>query len=133
MEKIEDQEKWKCIIFFDSIDQLSPEDGAFLMKWLPRPIRSCFRIIISALPDEKYGILRNLRVCFLSFFILLSCFVFFIDNAEKLIFYGHIYLKKRFRNKIDLFSRIVKMENVLGFTLNLRKFLFDAFKEITTN
>jgi len=62
MEKVEDQDDWKCVIFFDSIDQLSPDDGAFLMKWLPRPIPACFRIIISALPDEKYNILGNLKV-----------------------------------------------------------------------
>lgn len=51
----------EVIMFLDSIDQLSPDDGAYLMKWLPKELPSCMKIVISTLPDEKYQILFNLK------------------------------------------------------------------------
>ena len=51
-----------CVLFLDSIDQLSPDDGAYLMKWLPKKLPKHFKFIISALPDEKYNIINNLKV-----------------------------------------------------------------------
>eukprot|EP00111_Clytia_hemisphaerica_P016128 TCONS_00047711-protein len=60
IEKMDDSEL-PCILFLDSIDQLSPDDGAYLMKWLPKKLPKQFKIIISALPDEKYNIINSLK------------------------------------------------------------------------
>ena len=61
IEKLKDNET-KCVIFLDSIDQLAPDDGAYLMKWLPRGLPPRIKIVVSALPDEKYGIVSSLKV-----------------------------------------------------------------------
>ena len=52
----------KYIWFLDSIDQLSPDDGAHLMKWLPKKLPKNVKIVISTLPDAKYLILPTLKV-----------------------------------------------------------------------
>lgn len=61
-EKLEDDEEIKCIIFLDSIDQLAPDDAPFMMKWLPKQLPACVKIVISTLPEEKYKVLPNLKV-----------------------------------------------------------------------
>ena len=63
IEKLKDNET-KCVIFLDSIDQLAPDDGAYLMKWLPRGLPPRIKIAVSALPDEKYGIVSSLKVLY---------------------------------------------------------------------
>ena len=46
----------------DSIDQLSSDDGAYSMKWLPKEFPPFVKIILSTLPDEKYLVFNNLKV-----------------------------------------------------------------------
>lgn len=60
-EQLRDMEK-KIVIILDSLDQLSPEDGALNMKWLPKEISSNVTIILSTLPGEEYKILPALKV-----------------------------------------------------------------------
>ena len=52
----------RCILFLDSIDQLAPDDGAYLMRWLPKKLPPFFKIVVSTLPDEKYNVVNNLKV-----------------------------------------------------------------------
>ena len=52
----------RITIMFDSIDQLSSDDGAYSMKWLPKEFPSFVKIILSTLPDEKYLVFNNLKV-----------------------------------------------------------------------
>ena len=52
----------KITIMLDSIDQLSSDDGAYSMKWLPKEFPSFVKIILSTLPDEKYLVFNNLKV-----------------------------------------------------------------------
>ena len=47
-------------IFLDSIDQLSPLDGAHSFNWLPKHLPPNIHIIISMLPD-KYNCLKTIR------------------------------------------------------------------------
>ena len=47
-------------IFLDSIDQLSPMDGAHSLNWLPKSIPPNIHIVISMLP-EKHGCLKTIR------------------------------------------------------------------------
>ena len=48
------------VIFLDSLDQLSPEDGAHKLDWLPAQLSNNLKIVVSALP-EKYGIYNRLQ------------------------------------------------------------------------
>lgn len=50
----------KLVIILDSIDQLSPIDGAYSMKWLPLVLPPSVGIIVSML-DEQYDCLANLK------------------------------------------------------------------------
>lgn len=52
--------KHPAFIFLDSIDQLTPSDNAYSMKWLPLELPQNIHIIISTLPRE-YNILNNLK------------------------------------------------------------------------
>ena len=54
------QTKTPIFILLDSIDQLSPNDGAYRMKWLPAKLPMRINIIISTLPN-LHGILDNTR------------------------------------------------------------------------
>lgn len=47
-------------IFLDSIDQLSPMDGAHSLNWLPKRLQPNVHIVISMLPD-KHNCLETLR------------------------------------------------------------------------
>ena len=47
-------------IFVDSIDQLSPSDGAHTFNWLPKSLPSNIHIIVSILPDE-YNCLATIQ------------------------------------------------------------------------
>lgn len=47
-------------IFFDSIDQLSPMDGAHSLHWLPKSLPPNVHIVISMLPD-KHDCLKTIR------------------------------------------------------------------------
>ena len=55
----------KIVIMLDSLDQLSPEDGALAMKWLPMNASSNVSIIVSTLPSEEYKVLPALKVSYL--------------------------------------------------------------------
>nr|XP_006825345.1 PREDICTED: NACHT and WD repeat domain-containing protein 1-like [Saccoglossus kowalevskii] len=48
------------VIFLDSLDQLSPADGAYRMAWLPRYLPPYVAMIVSTLPNEN-NILTTLR------------------------------------------------------------------------
>lgn len=48
------------VIMLDSIDQLSPMDGAHSMKWLPLLLPSNVHIVVSML-NEKYECLENIK------------------------------------------------------------------------
>lgn len=48
------------ILIFDSIDQLSPEDGAYKLSWLPFTLPKHTYVLMSTLTEE-YGILNNLK------------------------------------------------------------------------
>ena len=50
----------KLVILLDSVDQLSGENDAFKMKWLPTDLPSNVHIIISTIPS-LHGILDNCR------------------------------------------------------------------------
>ena len=52
----------KVIIMLDSLDQLTPEDGALAMKWLPKNIPSNISFILSTLPGKEYVVLPALKV-----------------------------------------------------------------------
>ena len=47
-------------IFLDSLDQLSPKDGAYTLKWLPLELPANVHIMVSTLPHTG-GILGNAR------------------------------------------------------------------------
>lgn len=61
-DKLQDEKTMKCIIFLDSIDQLAPDDAPLMMKWLPKQLPACVKIVISTLPEEKYQVLPSLKV-----------------------------------------------------------------------
>nr|XP_039254746.1 NACHT domain- and WD repeat-containing protein 1-like isoform X1 [Styela clava] len=48
-------------IFLDSIDQLSIEDGAHRMTWLPKIISGNVRVVISSLPEPDFEIVPTMR------------------------------------------------------------------------
>ena len=60
------------ILYIDSVDQLSQDDGAFLMNWLPKKLPERVKIVVSTLPDEKYHVLQNLKV-----------YIFYISNIRQ--------------------------------------------------
>lgn len=52
----------KVVIILDSLDQLTPQDGALSMQWLPREISKNVSLILSTLPGEEYKVLPALKV-----------------------------------------------------------------------
>ncbi|RDD38573.1 NACHT and WD repeat domain-containing protein 2 [Trichoplax sp. H2] len=48
------------IICLDSLDQLSPENGALLLGWLPQTCSSSFKLITSTLSDDQYPCYKKL-------------------------------------------------------------------------
>ena len=49
------------IIILDSLDQLSPEDGAFQLTWLPMRLPPWVKIIISTISNDKYNCLELVK------------------------------------------------------------------------
>lgn len=54
--------KAPLVIILDSLDQLHPENGARLLKWLPGSLPPYCRIVVSTLPDDKYKFFSVLKV-----------------------------------------------------------------------
>lgn len=52
--------KMPIVILLDSVDQLSPANSAYTMKWLPLNLPANVRLIISTLPSE-HNILSNMK------------------------------------------------------------------------
>ena len=52
----------ELIIMLDSLDQLSPENGAHKMSWLPQRLPIKVKIAVSTLPGEQYRVIPNLKV-----------------------------------------------------------------------
>ena len=50
------------VLLFDSLDQLDTADGARQLDWLPRKLPRNVKMILSTLPDDKYGCLPRCRV-----------------------------------------------------------------------
>ena len=50
------------VIMLDSLDQLSPENGAHKMSWLPSYVPDNVKIVVSTLPGEEYKVMPNLKV-----------------------------------------------------------------------
>ena len=46
----------------DSLDQLSPEDSAHMVTWLPKQLPKNIKFIVSTLPGEEYKVMPNLKV-----------------------------------------------------------------------
>ena len=63
--------KRKVVIILDSLDQLTPEDGALSMQWLPKKISKNVSLILSTLPGEEYKVLPALKVK--RMLILINC------------------------------------------------------------
>lgn len=51
------------VILLDSLDQLSPLDGARKLTWFPRKLPLHVKFIVSTLPDEEYKCFPTLKVC----------------------------------------------------------------------
>ncbi|KAJ1085603.1 hypothetical protein NDU88_005733 [Pleurodeles waltl] len=54
------RDKESLVVIFDSLDQLSPSDGAHRLHWLPKECPPRVHIIVSTLPQES-DILQTLR------------------------------------------------------------------------
>ncbi|XP_065054750.1 NACHT domain- and WD repeat-containing protein 1-like isoform X2 [Rhopilema esculentum] len=72
------------VIILDSLDQLSPEDGAFQLSWLPMKLPPWAKMVVSTISQDKYDCLKNLKAliteqCFLSIPLLP------IDDAVQII------------------------------------------------
>lgn len=50
------------VILLDSLDQLSPLDGARKLTWFPRQLPLHVKFIVSTLPDEEYMCFPTLKV-----------------------------------------------------------------------
>ena len=64
--------KKSIIIFLDSIDQLSAENSPFLMKWLPKTLKSRVKIVISTLPENCCDVISNLKVGITFYLVLIQ-------------------------------------------------------------
>ena len=51
------------VILLDSLDQLSPLDGARKLTWFRRQLPLHGKFIVSTLPDEEYKSFPTLKVC----------------------------------------------------------------------
>ncbi|XP_066274641.1 NACHT domain- and WD repeat-containing protein 1-like isoform X1 [Branchiostoma lanceolatum] len=49
------------VVMLDSLDQLDPQDGARQLGWLPKTLPPHVKMILSTLPDEKYGCFQQLQ------------------------------------------------------------------------
>ena len=49
------------IIVLDSLDQLSPEDGAFQLTWLPTRLPPWVKMVISTISSDEYKCLENVK------------------------------------------------------------------------
>ena len=49
------------IIILDSLDQLSPEDGAFQLTWLPTRLPPWVKMVISTISNDDYKCLENIK------------------------------------------------------------------------
>ncbi|XP_069505306.1 NACHT domain- and WD repeat-containing protein 1 [Ambystoma mexicanum] len=58
--EVSGRDKESLVLIFDSLDQLSPADGAHRLHWLPKECPPRVHIIVSTLPQE-YDILQTLR------------------------------------------------------------------------
>ena len=58
-EQLEEFDKPMCMIL-DSLDQLR-DKGGNLQDWIPKTTPSNVRLIISAIPDEKYAVVPKLK------------------------------------------------------------------------
>ena len=69
--------KTSIILFIDSIDQLSSDDGAYMMQWLPTKLGKNVKVIISTLTNEGYPVYTNLSkvAMFLYIFYLFQAVV----------------------------------------------------------
>lgn len=76
----------KVILILDSLDQLSPEDGALNMKWLPKEISSTVSIILSTLPGVEYHVLPSLKVTWPPHFNLIFFSIQFFIRVSSLYF-----------------------------------------------
>jgi len=52
------------VILLDSLDQLSPLDGARKLTWFPRQLPLHVKFIVSTLPDEEYKCFPTLKALF---------------------------------------------------------------------
>eukprot|EP00794_Sanderia_malayensis_P012962 gene12962-14292_t len=74
------------ILILDSLDQLSPEDGAFQLTWLPTVLPPWVKMIISTLSADKYDCLKKIQCllpaqCFVTISRLpLSDAVYIVDR-----------------------------------------------------
>ncbi|CAH1777750.1 unnamed protein product [Owenia fusiformis] len=50
-----------ALIFLDSLDQLSAENNARQLKWLPKVLPENVKLILSTLPEKQYGCLPVLK------------------------------------------------------------------------
>ena len=53
--------KGQVIIFLDGLDQLSAEDGAHLLDWMPNILSENVKLIVSTIPQE-HGLLSRYLV-----------------------------------------------------------------------
>ena len=60
LEQLPPRVKSTLVIVLDSLDQLSPSDGAHTMKWLPKILPGKIRLIVSTLP-KMYDCLSTLQ------------------------------------------------------------------------
>ena len=100
-------DKYKIVLVFDSLDQLSVDDSGRLLDWLPRDLPSDVYIVLSTLPGEEYQCLPSLRVRnftgYMDFF-LLSLYISVSSVADFYSFSIHdVYSKER----INMVRRIL--------------------------
>ncbi|EDO37261.1 predicted protein, partial [Nematostella vectensis] len=56
--------KRPLLVLLDSLDQLSPEDGARLLDWLPKHLPGHCKMIVSTLPGAQYRCFPKLKAMF---------------------------------------------------------------------
>ena len=54
--------KSKMVIILDSLDQLSPQDRPFHLKWMPKKINRNVTFILSTIPNAEYKFFPVLKV-----------------------------------------------------------------------
>ncbi|XP_076802555.1 NACHT domain- and WD repeat-containing protein 1-like isoform X2 [Clavelina lepadiformis] len=61
VQNVDPNEKRNLVIVLDSLDQLSPLEGAHKLNWLPKHLPPHVRILLSTLPGQEFGILDVLK------------------------------------------------------------------------